>query len=67
MPLNEANAMLRILLVRPGATDFDVQGRIKGCMDMPLSECGQQQVRQTVEDLADVRLAAIYTSDTGSP
>ena len=25
----------RVLLIRPGATDFDDQGRIKGTLDMP--------------------------------
>ncbi len=34
----------RVLLIRPGATDFDDQGRIKGSLDMPMSERGRQQV-----------------------
>ena len=29
-----------VLLVRPGATEFDEQGRMKGSLDMPMSEKG---------------------------
>ncbi|MEZ6087775.1 MAG: histidine phosphatase family protein [Pirellulaceae bacterium] len=54
--------MLSILLVRPGATDFDDQRRIKGSLDMPLSACGREQVRRTAEAVADVQLQAVYTA-----
>ena len=54
--------MLNIFLVRPGATDFDEQGRIKGSLDMPLSESGQCQVQQTVAELASVELQAVYSA-----
>ena len=40
-------AMLKILLIRPGVTDFDEQGRIKGTLDIPLNENGTAQVAQT--------------------
>ena len=43
----------RVLLVRPGATDFDDQGRIKGTLDMPMSERGRQQVNSLAEQLSD--------------
>ncbi|MEM1067862.1 MAG: histidine phosphatase family protein [Planctomycetota bacterium] len=52
----------RVLLVRPGATDFDDQGRIKGSLDMPMSERGQQQVRSLAEEIAEIPLKTIYTS-----
>ncbi|QDS90437.1 Phosphoserine phosphatase 1 [Rosistilla ulvae] len=54
--------MLSILLVRPGATDFDDQRRIKGSLDMPLSECGRQQVRRTAQDVATFQLQAVYSA-----
>jgi broad specificity phosphatase PhoE len=55
-------AISRVLLIRPGATDFDDQRRIKGSLDMPLSAHGRQQAARLVGDLADVRLKTIYTS-----
>jgi broad specificity phosphatase PhoE len=54
--------MFRIVLVRPGATDFDDQGRMKGCMDMPLSDCGRQQVERVASELAGVHLSGIYSA-----
>lgn len=54
--------MLRIVLIRPGATEFDDQGRIKGSLDMPLSAHGRQQAVQTAAELASIELAAIYTA-----
>lgn len=54
--------MTRIVLVRPGATDFDDQGRIKGRLDIPLNEKGSDQVTQTVRDLAEVEFEGIYAA-----
>ncbi len=51
-----------VLLVRPGATDFDDQGRIKGSLDIPMSDHGRQQVTSLTEQLAEVRVKTIYTS-----
>ncbi len=54
--------MARVVLVRPGATDFDDQGRMKGCLDMPLSECGREQVERIAAELADLELDQILSS-----
>jgi len=54
--------MLHILLIRPGSTDFDEQGRIKGILDVPLNENGTQQVARTILELADSAIDVIYTS-----
>ena len=54
--------MLKIILARPGATDFDDQGRIKGSLDMPMSDCGKEQVRQTAQDLETFRLHGIFSA-----
>lgn len=51
-----------VLLVRPGATEFDDQGRIKGSLDIPMSDHGRQQVTSLTEQLAEVRVKTIYTS-----
>jgi broad specificity phosphatase PhoE len=54
--------MVRFLLIEPGATDFDDQGRMKGSMDMPLSSCGRAQVETAVRQLSDVRLEKVYSA-----
>ena len=43
--------MVNVALIRPGATKFDDEGRIKGCLELPLSESGRSQVRETAEQL----------------
>jgi len=60
MILMRTAAKSRIVLIRPGATSFDEQGRMKGSLDMPLSERGRQQVDHLAEELAGIRLDAIY-------
>ena len=54
--------MLKIFLVRPGSTEFDEQGRIKGCLDIPLSLAGLEQVQKVALELGEFDLARIYTS-----
>src|SRR4051812_6309941 len=54
--------MVQILLVRPGTTEFDQQGRVQGTLDIPLSEEGQQEVEALVDTLRNQSIAAIYTS-----
>jgi len=61
MILRSAQAS-RVLLVRPGATDFDDQGRIKGTLDMPMSERGHAQVNSLTEQLSKFPVRTIYTS-----
>ncbi len=52
----------RVLLIRPGATDFDDQGRIKGSLDMPMSQRGHEQVNSLTEQLAEFDVKTIYSS-----
>jgi broad specificity phosphatase PhoE len=52
--------MLRIVLVQPGSTDFDDQGRIKGSLDIPLSVNGTGQVARTVAELSAEPIEAVY-------
>ena len=53
---------LKIIIVKPGATDLDEQGRIVGSLDIPLSESGEQQAKEAAAELADEALKAIYCS-----
>jgi len=54
--------MVQILLVRPGCTDFDEQGRIKGTLDIPLSEVGSSQVNRIVQELHETKIDHVYSS-----
>ncbi len=54
--------MVRFVLIRPGQTDFDDQGRIKGNLDIPLNNKGVSQVVRTAEQLADLSIDCVYTS-----
>ena len=52
----------RVLLIRPGATEFDDQGRIKGTLDMPMSERGREQVSSLAEQLSEFPVGTIYSA-----
>ncbi len=54
--------MFKILLIRPGVTEYDQQGRIQGTLDIPLCEDGRWQVEALVEELREQPIKAIYTS-----
>jgi len=53
--------MLRFILVRPGSTEIAEQGRIQGCLDVPLSDSGANQVQSTVEALDTEDVEVIYS------
>jgi probable phosphoglycerate mutase len=54
--------MVQIVLIRPGATEYDQQGRVQGTLDIPLCEDGRQEVEVLVRELRDQPIAAIYAS-----
>ena len=52
--------MLTIVLIRPGSTDYDVQQRIQGSLDIPLNEQGVEEAGQTAEQLRGLGLEVVY-------
>lgn len=52
-----------ILLVRHGETDWNRERRVQGHSDRPLNETGLAQAAALVEELADERIDAVYSSD----
>ncbi len=56
------NELIKIILVLPGSTDLDSQGRIKGSLDVPLNSNGAQQARQTANELHAVDIDMIFSS-----
>ncbi len=55
--------MTIIYLVRHGATDWNVTKRAQGTADIPLNELGEMQALHTAEELSEVDVDAVYTSD----
>lgn len=55
--------MTRLILIRHGETDWNVQGRWQGHTDIPLNQNGHEQSRQLANDLKNDHIDAIYTSD----
>jgi broad specificity phosphatase PhoE len=58
--------MLRIVLIRPGATDYDGEERIQGALNIPLSHQGLTEVAKAVDQLRDLKIEMIYTSPNES-
>lgn len=54
--------MLQIVLIRPGSTDYDHQGRIQGNLDIPLNDQGREEVQRAVEPLQAQNMQIIYTA-----
>ncbi len=52
--------MLRLVLIRPGSTDYDVQQRIQGSLDIPLNERGSTETAQVSEQLRDKGIETLY-------
>jgi len=53
---------VQIILVRHGATDWNLQGRCQGSSDRDLSDVGIRQAEQTAERLSDEGVVAVYSS-----
>lgn len=53
---------MQIILVRHGATDWNLQGRCQGSSDRHLSEVGVRQAEQIAERLRCEELTAVYSS-----
>lgn len=54
---------MRLLLVRHGATDWNLQGRCQGATDVELNETGVQQAKELASALSGEPIAAVYSSD----
>jgi len=52
--------MLQIVLIRPGATDYDAQERIQGTLDVPLNDQGNNEVARVIDQLYEKGIETIY-------
>ena len=53
----------RVLLVRHGATEWNIDKRAQGQADVPLTEKGRAQAKETAAALKAFDIAAVYSSD----
>lgn len=54
--------MTRCVIVRPGETDYDREGRITGTLDLPMNEAGEQSLNSIVAEVATLRPDIILAS-----
>lgn len=54
--------MVQVVVIVPGATDFDEQERIQGDLDIPLSAGGEAEAGRLAGELQDLGLEVIYAS-----
>jgi broad specificity phosphatase PhoE len=52
--------MVKIVLIRPGSTDYDQERRIQGTLDVPLNEQGNAEVARLIDALRDLKLETVY-------
>jgi len=53
---------MRLILIRHGETDWNVEGRYQGQEDPPLNQAGMAQSHQLAEELKDLGLDLLYSS-----
>ena len=55
--------MTKVLIVRHGATEWNINKRAQGQADIPLTDKGRHQALDTARQLANFPVTAVYTSD----
>lgn len=60
MKPTDETKMLKLLLIRTGATEYECQGRVQGTLDIPLSEDGRQEVEQIADAVRDIKIDSCY-------
>jgi len=63
MSENPSSQITRILAIRHGETDWNLDTRIQGQLDIELNATGHWQADRLAHALADEELAAVYASD----
>lgn len=52
----------RVLFIRHGQTDFNLERRLQGALPVPLNDCGRVQSQALARYLKSISIDAIYTS-----
>jgi len=61
--MNDATGATHVCIVRHGESEWNVEKRIQGQMDPPLSDLGERQAQAVARRLSQERWDAIYSSD----
>lgn len=56
-------ALKRLIIIRPGETDWNLHGRWQGWVEIPLNEHGRVQVQRLANFMRNLGLDALYSSD----
>src|SRR5258708_7617572 len=56
----------RLILVHHGKTDWSEAKRLQGWNNLPLSELGKNETKELADEMAGLKVAAIYTSSSQS-
>jgi probable phosphoglycerate mutase len=59
------NNMTRLYLTRHGQTEWNIEGRMQGSQDSPLTELGINQAIQLGRRLKDTKIDVVYSSSSG--
>jgi len=54
--------MLKLLIIRTGATEYEAQHRVQGTLNIPLSEDGRRQIEQVAEALRETPIDACFVA-----
>lgn len=60
---NSENELCRFYIMRHGQTEWNVQARMQGHLDSPLTENGINQAKTLSQELAEVEFAHAFSSD----
>ena len=52
--------MVKFVLIRPGSTDYNEQGRIQGTLDVPLSADGSAEIDTAIDALDKLGIETLY-------
>jgi broad specificity phosphatase PhoE len=56
-------ALKRLVFIRPGETDWNLNGRWQGWLAIPLNKLGEQQVHRLGSFIRNIGMGALYSSD----
>tara|TARA_Y100001968_G_scaffold89236_1_gene80313 strand:+ start:28764 stop:30095 length:1332 start_codon:yes stop_codon:yes gene_type:complete len=65
LPSNKNHS--RLILVRHGETDWNLQGRFQGQIDIPLNQNGKKQAKAAGEFLKNIKINKAYSSSLSRP
>lgn len=60
--LGSPMSALKVLFIRHGQTDFNLEHRLQGALPVPLNDCGRAQARALANHLKTIPIDALYAS-----